>query len=108
MHAAVQDGYWLRSQSADEQAAEVVRRFDLRSIVRPFTRCPNCNGELQRVSKAEVLEQLQPLTRIYYEDFQRCGACGQVYWAGSHAPKLEAQLARLGVTNWRCESNAER
>jgi uncharacterized protein with PIN domain len=108
MHGAVQDGYWLRSQSADAQTDEVVERFDLRSIVRPFTRCAKCNGELHRVSKAEVLEQLQPLTRIYYHDFRRCGGCGQVYWAGSHAPKLDAQLARLGVTNWRCESNAER
>src|SRR5437764_7622759 len=55
MHAAVQDGYWLRSQSADEQAAEVVTRFDLRNSLKPFTRCPTCNGELQLVSKEECL-----------------------------------------------------
>lgn len=108
MHAAVRDGYWLRSQAADEQVAEVMRRFDLHDSVRPFTRCATCNGELQCVSKADVLEQLEPLTRIYYDDFSRCENCGKVYWAGSHAAKIQAQLARVGVTNWRCEPNAER
>jgi uncharacterized protein with PIN domain len=99
MHSAVETGYWLRSQFADEQAAEVIARFELRDVLRPFTRCANCNGELTRVTKAEVVEQLEPLTKIYYDDFRRCKGCGQVYWAGSHAPKLEAQLGRLGVTN---------
>src|SRR4051812_30683549 len=69
MHAAVETGYWLRSQSADEQAAEVIARFELRDALRPFTRCANCNGELAQVSKADVLEQLEPLTKIYYDDF---------------------------------------
>lgn len=108
MHGAVETGYWLRSQFADEQAAEVIARFDLGGAIRPFTRCATCNGELQFVAKDEVLDQLEPLTKIYYHDFRRCSSCGQVYWAGSHAPKLEAQLARLGMTNWRCAAGTER
>lgn len=108
MHAAVESGYWLRSQFAHEQAAEVIARFELRDRVRPFTRCAKCNGMLEHVSKEEVVDQLEPLTKIYYDDFRRCAECGQVYWSGSHAPKLEAQLARAGVTNWRCQAERAR
>ena len=108
MHAAVRDGYWLRSQSADEQAVEVVRRFELRDTLRPFTRCATCNADLESVTKEEVLDQLEPLTRTHYHEFRRCTGCGQVYWAGSHAPKLQAQLAQLGLANCRCQPDAER
>jgi uncharacterized protein with PIN domain len=99
----VEHGYCPRSQSADEQAAEIIARFELRNVVRPYTRCATCNGELQRVEKTEVLDQLEPLTRIYYDDFRRCAACGQVFWAGSHFEKIEAQLQRISGIDCRCE-----
>jgi hypothetical protein len=40
------------------------------------------------VSKQEVLEQLEPLTRQYYNEFSRCPDCGQVYWKGSHYVRM--------------------
>src|SRR5262249_35858547 len=44
MHGIVQHGYWPRSQNADEQTIEVVRRFDLSELIAPFTRCLRCNA----------------------------------------------------------------
>jgi len=79
MHAAVRDGYYPRSQDAVEQTREVLRRFELGDRVAPFTRCLQCNGLLAATSKEEVLQQLEPLTRIYYETFRRCQQCGRVY-----------------------------
>ncbi len=95
MHAAVRHGYWLRSQVSEEQTMEVIRRFELSAAITPFTRCLVCNGELLRVDKAAVLERLEPLTKIYYEEFQQCASCGQVYWAGTHASKLQARIAAI-------------
>jgi uncharacterized protein len=95
MHAVVETGYCPRSQNADEQTVEVIRRFDLLGSVAPFTRCLRCNSPLRKVSKAEVIERLEPLTKIYYEQFRRCTGCGQIYWAGSHFSKLQKRLEKI-------------
>jgi uncharacterized protein with PIN domain len=92
MHAVVRTGYCPRSQNADEQTIEVIRRFDLLGSIFPFTRCLRCNAPLRKVSKAEIIERLEPLTKIYYEEFRRCTGCGQIYWAGSHFSKLQKRL----------------
>ncbi len=95
MHTVVRTGYCPRSQNADEQTVEVIRRFDLLLCLAPFTRCLRCNAPLQKVSKAEVIERLEPLTKLYYEQFRRCTGCGQIYWAGSHFSKLQKRLEKI-------------
>jgi uncharacterized protein len=97
MHGTVKTGYCPRSQRADEQTVEVVRRFDLLGSLAPFTRCLRCNAPLLKVSKAEVIERLEPLTKIYYEQFRRCTGCGQIYWPGSHFSKLQKRLEQIRV-----------
>ncbi len=83
-------GYWVRHQDPLAQLREVVARFDLRRDARPFTRCLACNGLLEPVPKAVVLDQLEPLTRRYFHEFHRCTQCGRVYWKGSHYQRLRA------------------
>jgi uncharacterized protein with PIN domain len=95
MHAVVKTGYCPRSQSADEQTVEVIRRFDLLGSMAPFTRCLRCNAPLRKISKAEIIEKLEPLTKIYYEQFRRCTGCGQIYWPGSHFSKLQKRLEQI-------------
>jgi uncharacterized protein with PIN domain len=95
MHRRVCDGYFLRSQFAEEQAAEVIRRFNLADALRPYTRCLLCNGSLVGVTKSEVLARFEPLTRIHYDDFQRCAGCASIYWPGSHVTKLQTRIARI-------------
>jgi len=95
MHAVVRHGCYLRSQDPLEQTTEVLRRFDLLTSLAPFTRCLRCNASLEPVEKAKILHQLEPLTKIYYEQFHRCIGCGQLYWPGSHFKKLEARVWKL-------------
>jgi hypothetical protein len=95
MHSVVRTGYCPRSQNADEQTIEVIRRFDLLGRIAPFTRCLRCNAPLRKVSKADVLQRLEPLTKMYYEQFRRCTGCDQIYWAGSHFSKLEKRLEQI-------------
>jgi uncharacterized protein with PIN domain len=92
MHRVVRTGYFPRSQLPIEQTVEVIRRFELAQTLAPFVRCLRCNGLLTVVSKESVIEQLEPLTRLYYEDFQRCPQCGQPYWHGSHVAKLKKRV----------------
>ena len=95
MHAILPNGYYLRSQDPLEQTLEVLRRFNLGSALAPFTRCLRCNAPLKPAEKESVLNQLEPLTKIYYEQFRRCSGCGQVYWSGSHFDKLRARVEEV-------------
>ena len=95
MHAVIEHGYSPRSQIAEEQTCEVLRRFDLAEVIQPYSRCLRCNGSLAAVEKHVVIDELEPLTRLYYHDFRRCGGCGAVYWPGSHFGKLQARIERI-------------
>jgi uncharacterized protein len=95
MHAVLRTGYYMRSQNSLQQTLEVVRRFQLAGKLAPFSRCLRCNERLENVTKTEILDRLEPLTKIYYEQFHRCAGCGQIYWPGSHFEKLETRIAKL-------------
>jgi len=95
MHSMVRTGYCPRSQHSDEQTIEVIRRFDLLTLIAPFTRCLRCNATLKKVAKGDVIEKLEPRTKVYYEEFRRCTGCSQIYWAGSQFPKLQKRLEAI-------------
>ncbi len=95
---AVDHGYLVRNTEAPAQLAEVIERFDLRSSLRPFTRCPACNGEVAMVAKETVVDRLPPRTACHYHEFWQCRGCGKVYWKGGHFRSLEelVQWVRAG------------
>lgn len=85
-------GGYVRGARPAEQLDDVLRRFA--PTLRPWTRCPACNGELARVAKSEVLDEIPAGTRRSYHSFTRCRRCRRVYWRGAHAGKLEAIVDR--------------
>jgi uncharacterized protein with PIN domain len=93
MRNLVTYGYWVRSLLPREQLGEVVRRFKLSAGITPFQRCLRCNTPLKVVKKDEVLDRLEPLTRLYYNEFHICPRCKQIYWKGSHYDRMQ-QLIR--------------
>jgi len=66
---AITHGLFVRSDDAEEQTLDVIRRLDLRQRLAPFTRCVRCNGRLAAVTKDQVIDDLEPLTRRYYDEF---------------------------------------
>lgn len=94
-HGQVVHGYCLRSLASSTQLLEVLRRYDLFEEITPFRRCMSCNGVLEPVEKAEILDRLEPKTKRYYHEFRRCKDCGQIYWKGSHFARMEALVERL-------------
>ncbi len=95
MRRVVQKGYLVRADRAADQLDEVLRRFDLKSIVRPFTRCMHCNARLEQVDKAKIENRLKPLTKRYYQDFSKCTGCGRIYWKGSHRERLDPKISEI-------------
>ena len=93
LHAkAVTHGYWVRSVWPRRQVDEVVRRFDLARLIRPFSRCADCNGRIEPVAKEAIADRLEPKTKKYYEKFYRCPDCGKIYWEGSHVERLRERF----------------
>ncbi len=91
----VRRGAFVRSDRPVEQLVEVARRFGLVDHWRPFGRCLRCNALLVAASRDEVLDRLQPLTRIHYDDFRRCPGCEAVYWKGSHHARMTRLVERV-------------
>jgi uncharacterized protein len=82
-------GAYVRGTRADGQLADVLDRFELPEL-RPWTRCPSCNGELSDVAKDEIAHELPPGTREAYDLFAKCAHCGRLYWHGAHGGRLDA------------------
>jgi len=97
MRKIVRWGYCLRSLDSRKQLDEVLKRFELYHQIAPFRRCVHCNEPLEVISKEAVLDRLEPLTRLYFEDFRICPACGQIYWKGSHYDRMRKLIESMGA-----------
>jgi uncharacterized protein len=67
----------------------------LYSHIRPFQRCIRCNTRLEKVSQEQVIDMLEPLTKLYYSSFSICPACRQVYWPGSHYEHMQRMIQKI-------------
>ncbi len=94
-HACVSQGYLVGSERVDEQVREVLRRYRLHSQIQSLRRCPECNGLLRTVDKEQIRHRLLPGTARYYQHYQICRDCEQLYWQGSHYAKIDAWLKQL-------------
>jgi uncharacterized protein with PIN domain len=95
----ISHGYWVRAVDVKNQVDEVLRRFDLYGSIHPFARCLVCNGMLAPVAKADILDRLEPKTKLYYDVFHRCTDCQRIYWEGSHMEDMRQRFASFLTTN---------
>ena len=95
MRKSVEYGYCPRSMNPHEQLTEVVTRYSLIDWMHPFKRCIRCNQILVVVAKASILDRLQPLTKLYFDDFKICPDCRQIYWKGSHFDKMQRTIRTI-------------
>ncbi len=91
----VTHGCFIRQGDPWRQLQALFQRLDLYRLARPYRRCINCNGLLEPVDKARIAHLLGPKTRRYFDTFRRCVGCGQIYWGGSHVPRMQDLVARL-------------
>lgn len=94
-------GYLVCTGNPKEQIVEVLRRFDISALAKPYTLCANCNGTLVKVEKETILEYLEPLTKQHFHHFKQCSSCYQIYWKGSHFKKLEGFIKHVIIQSGR-------
>lgn len=95
MRSLVTFGYYVKATNPEQQIIEVMRRYQLFQKVLPFQRCIRCNGLLEPVEKAAIIDQLPEKTRIAIDEFHRCGECSHIYWRGSHYKKMQKFLEEV-------------
>lgn len=86
-HSDVTHGAYVRSTDPSQQLVEIVRRFQLRDSIRPFSRCMACNGVLRE--GVTDPERVPPDVRRQHDRFSSCPNCERVFWRGGHATKLD-------------------
>lgn len=97
MRKTIRLGYCIHQSDPRQQAVEVLKRFRLQGQVKPFQRCLRCNSPLLVVNKQDILERLEPLTKIYYDDFRICPECKQIYWKGSHYGRMLEMIKAMAA-----------
>ena len=94
-HKVVTHGYCVRSRSPAHQLHEVIRRFDLGELFKPFHRCSVCNGFVHAVDKHTIIDQLESKTVEFYDQFYQCDQCGKIFWEGSHFDSLNRKIEAI-------------
>jgi len=86
----------MNSDRIAEQLAYLVEQVPLDlSEARPLTRCTVCNDTLVPTTRDDVWDRIPPFVYLTNETYARCPGCSRVYWEGTHAPRIRAELARL-------------
>jgi uncharacterized protein with PIN domain len=85
----------IASDHYKEQIRQVITAFSLADF-KTFSRCIECNAELQSVDKEAVFERIPPFVYLTQERFAICPRCQRVYWHGTHG---EGMLKRLQSGN---------
>jgi len=98
MRRSVTHGCYVRALAPRQQLADVMRRMDLYRLIRPFTRCMQCNGGLHPVSRHRVYNRLPADTRRHFSKFWQCAGCRHVYWQGSHYARMRDFIAELNAS----------
>lgn len=90
------DYLMIESDRFREQLKQVVSACKLDPLKEAFTRCVECNGELQSVTKDAVEGKVPPYVFSTQEKFSLCPACRRVYWPATHQQKMLEELRALG------------
>lgn len=89
---------FIKSQRLKEQIIEVLqwlRDMGGYSRTEKFSRCPLCNGILEKVKKEEVHGRVPEYVYIRNKDFYSCRDCGGIYWHGTHVSSMLSIISEL-------------
>ena len=88
-------GCYVRAIQPEAQVVEILQRFAIVTLARPFERCIDCNGELCPASLEQVAHRIPKGVVRDFDEFSTCANCKRVYWRGSHYDRLRSIVARL-------------
>ncbi len=94
-HKKVTRGYFVRNTNPKKQIEEIINRFDLKSEIKEFTRCIDCNSLLRKVGKKKIIDRLPVKVKNICFQYCICKKCDKIYWQGSHYQKMKLFVDEL-------------
>jgi uncharacterized protein with PIN domain/sulfur carrier protein ThiS len=94
-HKKVARGYFVRNTNPKKQIEEIINRFDLKSEIKEFTRCIDCNSLLRKVDKKKIIDRLPVKVKNICSQYCICKKCDKIYWQGSHYKKMKLFVDEL-------------
>jgi uncharacterized protein with PIN domain len=86
----------IQSNDLGGQLREVLESLNEQpNADRMLTRCLECNTELEKVAKDQVVGRTPPYVYATQSEFKECPSCSRVYWGGTHREHILQRLARL-------------
>lgn len=86
------DSVLIESENLLEQLKQMTNIVKIRL---PFSRCPVCNRETEKVSKEEVKNVVPIYVFEIHNDFKRCPECGRVFWKGTHYKEIKKVINEI-------------
>ncbi len=88
--------YDLCSENFDVQMKRVIAQFGLDVDTKLFTRCVDCNVEIQKVVDKEAVKNRIPHRSWEgFTEFYECPKCKKVFWKGAHITNTMNKLKRI-------------
>jgi uncharacterized protein with PIN domain len=79
----------------EDQLVEVGRRWPIFQLRRPFSRCCECNEELETADAAWAKQRVPPYVARTQQLFKHCPQCGRIYWGATHTDQMAGFFRRL-------------
>jgi len=94
----------LESNSLTSEVAELSERFGINWMLRPFTRCLECNTPLI-TADAEQRSRLPEGALKVSDIVLYCPHCDKLYWDGSHVRRMRHTLQNFSHAIWVIATN---
>jgi uncharacterized protein with PIN domain len=83
----------VRAEALEDQLAEVFSRLGLQPDAKlECSRCGECNGRLEEVSRDQVRGLVPPYVLAAAPRFHRCTECARIYWPGTHTARIVERM----------------
>ncbi len=73
----------------------IIEHFNLKDKISLFSRCSECNSEVEEIEKEKIKERVPYYTFKTQEKFYICRNCKKIYWKGSHYFYFEEHIKKL-------------
>ncbi len=84
----------IKSGNFKDQAVQFISSFHP-SEERYFTRCPECNGVLDKLDNPSEYLKIPETVRTRRMEVWECCQCGKVYWKGTHYDRILEQIRKF-------------
>ncbi|MEW5901748.1 MAG: Mut7-C RNAse domain-containing protein, partial [Acidobacteriota bacterium] len=86
---------FIESDRWEDQLRQTLDSLRLRPLVRPHSRCLQCNVGLKSLPKQRAKNLVAPFVYERAKAFALCPSCGRVFWRGTHFDDMTAKLEKI-------------